>query len=176
MVSPAICLSVTCGLPSDPTRLQRPASPPGAACTDFEFISDAGSSCKLLLTLAESQGLGGCAAPLSALLEEKHWPQGTPSEIALRDACPHTCDFCEGKKHTRDFCLCLPSGRALHATYLSPCSSHSIGPAQRRLESKYKALRGRPGLKAYRVVSFLFVSWLPSMSLPCSCLPAAALS
>ncbi|CDJ32008.1 thrombospondin type 1 domain-containing protein, putative [Eimeria mitis] len=80
---------------SYPTRLQRPSHTPGAACTDFEFVGEAGSSCKLLLTLAQSQGLGGCSAPLSALLEEKHWPQGTPSDITLGDACPHTCDYCE---------------------------------------------------------------------------------
>ncbi|KAL8437124.1 hypothetical protein Efla_007095 [Eimeria flavescens] len=86
----------TCNACDDPTRLQRPSSPPGSQCSDFEFVSDAGSSCKLLVALAESQGLGGCAAPLSGLLEERHWPQGTPSDIALRDACPHTCDFCDG--------------------------------------------------------------------------------
>ncbi|KAL8441527.1 hypothetical protein Emed_007553 [Eimeria media] len=82
--------------PGIPPQTRRPASPPGSQCSDFEFVSDAGSSCKLLLALAESQGLGGCAAPLSGLLEKKHWPQGTPSDITLKDACPHTCDFCEG--------------------------------------------------------------------------------
>ncbi|CDJ47042.1 thrombospondin type 1 domain-containing protein, putative [Eimeria brunetti] len=85
----------TCNACDDPTRLQRPSNQPGAACTDFEFVGEAGSSCKLLLTLAQSQGLGGCSAPLSALLEQKHWPQGTPSDITLGDACPHTCDYCE---------------------------------------------------------------------------------
>lgn len=91
----------TCNACDDPTRLQRPSTPPGAACTDFEFVGEAGSSCKLLLTLAQSQGLGGCSAPLSALLEEKHWPQGTPSDITLGDACPHTCDYCEESVLTR---------------------------------------------------------------------------
>ncbi|XP_026194468.1 uncharacterized protein LOC34623035, partial [Cyclospora cayetanensis] len=85
----------TCNACDDPTRLQRPANPPGATCTDFEFVEDSGSSCKLLLTLAQSQDLGGCEAPLASLLEERHWPQGTPADVALRDACPHTCDFCE---------------------------------------------------------------------------------
>ena len=88
-------------LPSDPTRLQRPSNRPGATCVDFEFVEEAGSSCKLLLTLAESQGLGGCGAPLSALMEEKHWPQGIPSDVTLGDACPHTCDFCEGEMARR---------------------------------------------------------------------------
>ncbi|CDJ31038.1 LOW QUALITY PROTEIN: uncharacterized protein EMH_0007840 [Eimeria mitis] len=114
----------TCNACDDPTRLQRPSHTPGAACTDFEFVGEAGSSCKLLLTLAQSQGLGGCSAPLSALLEEKHWPQGTPSDITLGDACPHTCDYCEGYtcRQIKDFLNgdCSVELESLSSTPLPP--------------------------------------------------------
>lgn len=111
----------TCNACDDPTRLQRPSSAPGSACTDFEFVGEAGSSCKLLLTLADSQGLGGCVAPLSRLLDEKYWPQGTPPDISLQDACPRTCDFCDGSVLMR-----MRAPAADEASCLGGCCDHKM--------------------------------------------------
>ena len=54
-----------------------------------------GYSCKLLLAVAEEEG-EGCEARLIDLKPDQTLPPGIPHQTRVKDACPKTCNACDG--------------------------------------------------------------------------------
>lgn len=61
------------------------------------MVTEMGYSCKLLLAVAEDEG-SGCEARLIDLKPDQTLPPGVPIQTRVKDACPKTCNACDGKK------------------------------------------------------------------------------
>ncbi|CBZ54470.1 putative thrombospondin type 1 domain-containing protein [Neospora caninum Liverpool] len=87
----------TCRACTDPDRLVRPAGDdPATACEDNPAVEALGYTCKLLLSVAATEDLGGCSALLRDLQRPgEKMPSGLPEETRVKDACPKTCRSCD---------------------------------------------------------------------------------
>ncbi|PFH35883.1 hypothetical protein BESB_055340 [Besnoitia besnoiti] len=89
--------SKTCNACDDPDRLVRPnVEDPATACVDHPLAESLGYTCKLLLSVAATEDLGGCEAQLRALQRPgEKLPNGLPDDARVKDACPRTCRACD---------------------------------------------------------------------------------
>lgn len=83
--------------PTDPDRLRRPGARTSAdaTCEDDPMVKEMGYSCALLKTVAEEHE--GCETRLVDLKPDQTLPPDVPLETRVKDACPRTCDACDGQ-------------------------------------------------------------------------------